>query len=84
MFIPMGPILWMKEVIRTFFLAKEIISKDGVVHFRRYRLLSTPWFNIYIHNILRSDEDAHFHDHPWGFFSFILNCTKGGYTRILL
>jgi len=78
MFLPLGPVLWVKEIIRLWFLTKEIISKEGVVHFRRYRLLSTPWFNIYIHNILKSDEDAHPHDHPWHFLSFIL---WGGYTE---
>lgn len=54
----------MNSIIRKFFLVKEIISKEGEVHFRRYRLLATPWFNIYIHNIRRSDEDIHMHDHP--------------------
>lgn len=56
---------------RRLLLVKEIISKEGVVHFRRYRLLSTPWFNIYIHNILKSDEDRDPHDHPWGFIVFM-------------
>ena len=80
-FFPLGPILYMKEVIRNFFLVKEIVSKEGKVHFKRWRILSTPWFNIYIHNILRSDEDAHPHDHPWHFLSFIL---WGGYTELWL
>lgn len=77
-FFPLGAILYMKEVIRNFFLVKEIVSKDGKVHFRRWRILATPWFNIYIHNILRSDEDAHPHDHPWNFLSFVL---WGGYSE---
>jgi hypothetical protein len=76
--IPIAAILYMREVIRTLFLVKEIISKDGKIHFRRWRILATPWFNIYIHNILRSDEEAHPHDHPWNFLSFIL---KGGYSE---
>ena len=32
-------------------------------------------FNIFIHKFLRGDPD-NLHDHPWGFFTFIL---KGGY-----
>lgn len=64
------------KLIRWLFLTKEIVSKEGGVHFRRYRLLSTPWFNIYVHQILRSDEEKHFHDHPWSFTSYIL---KGSY-----
>lgn len=76
--IPIAAILYMREVIRTLFLVKEIVSQNGVVHFRRWRILATPWFNIYIHNILKSDEDAHPHDHPWNFLSFVL---KGGYSE---
>jgi hypothetical protein len=63
--------LWDK-FIRKFFLVKEIVSKFGQVHFRRFRLLQTPWFAIYIHQILRSDEDLDPHDHPWNFTSVIL------------
>jgi hypothetical protein len=66
-------------LLRDLFLVKEIVSKEGKVHFRRYRLLATPWLNIYIHQILKSDEEAHFHDHPWNFYSFIL---KGGYKEL--
>jgi len=69
-------------MIRKLFLTKEIVSKDGVVHFRRYRLIETPWFSIYIHHILESDQDKHLHNHPWHFSSYIL---YGGYeeTRYL-
>jgi len=67
------------KLIRFLFLTKEIVSKEGEVHFRRYRLLATPWFNIYIHQILKSDLDLHKHDHPWHFISFIL---KGGYYEV--
>lgn len=69
---------WLFKLIRKLFLIKEIISKDGIVHFRRYRVLSTPWFNIYIHNILQSDRDEDMHDHPFDFKSVIL---KGSYTE---
>lgn len=66
------------ELLRKLFLVKEIISKEGVLHFQRFRLLATPWFNIYLHHILRSDEDSHPHDHPWHFASLIL---WGGYRE---
>lgn len=66
------------SLLKKFFLTKEIMSKEGVVHFRRYRLISTPWFNIYVHQILKSDEDKHFHDHPWHFASLLL---KGAYRE---
>lgn len=37
----------------------------------RYFLLRTPWFNIYLHKFLRSDERT-MHDHPWWFWSLVL------------
>jgi hypothetical protein len=35
-------------------------------------------FNIYLHKILRSDDDRALHDHPWWNMSIIL---KGGYVE---
>lgn len=69
---------WFNKLFRKFFLVKEILSKEGRVHFRRYRLLQMPWFAIYIHQICRSDEDRDPHDHPWHFQSFIL---EGSYVE---
>ena len=60
------------------FLVKEIKSKAGELHFRRWRLLQLPFFAIYIHAIYKSDEDLHPHSHPWNFFSIIL---KGSYLE---
>lgn len=64
--------------IKMFLMVKEIMSKEGELHFQRFRLLSTPWCNIYVHHILRSDEDRDPHDHPWHFASLIL---WGGYKE---
>ena len=36
------------------------------------------FFNIYLHNILRSDDDRALHDHPWWSISIIL---RGGYIE---
>lgn len=66
------------SLFRKLFLVKEICSKQGVVHFRRYRLLQTPWFAFYIHQICQSDSDKDMHDHPWNFLSLIL---KGAYRE---
>lgn len=38
----------------------------------RYELLRTRWMNLYLHHFLRSDNDRHFHDHPWWFASVVL------------
>jgi len=54
-------------------LVKEIKSKEGVLHFRRYRILETPIFNIYIHKIYKHDEDDHLHSHPWSMLVFVLD-----------
>ena len=67
-----------QKVVDKLFLVKKIVSKQGVVHFRRWRLLQTPLFAIYIHNVAKSDDDKHMHDHPWWFAALIL---KGGYIE---
>lgn len=42
---------------------KEIVSRDGVRHFRRWAILQTRWFNIYLHCIEQSDQDKDLHSH---------------------
>lgn len=61
-------------------LVKEIISKHGEVHFRRYLLFKTPWFFCYLHKIYKADEDLHLHNHPWKFWGIVL---WGGYEEQL-
>lgn len=63
-----------------FKLVKEIRSKQGELHFKRWQIWSTRWFNIYLHFINKADEDKHLHDHPWSFWSIIL---KGAYIELL-
>jgi hypothetical protein len=59
-------------------LIKEIKSKSGELHFRRWELLKTPWFSIWLHGIYAADTDKHLHNHPWDFCSLIL---KGSYIE---
>ncbi len=68
--------LWDKA--KKLVLVKKIVSQEGVLHFRRWRLVWTPWFSIYLHNITKSDEDIDEHEHPWDFVSLIL---KGSYQE---
>jgi hypothetical protein len=70
----------MNKLFRFLFLAKEIRSNTGELHFQRWRILWTPLFALYIHHIAKSDEDKHPHSHPFGFYSVIL---KGGYSEEL-
>jgi hypothetical protein len=51
---------------------------DLIDYMHRWRL-RTPWFQIRIHHILRSDNDRALHDHPFTFLSFIL---KGEYHEV--
>jgi hypothetical protein len=68
-----------RNLFKKLFLSREIKSREGVLHFRRWRLFWTPIFAIYIHQIFESDKDKHLHSHPWNFISFILS---GGYVEI--
>lgn len=38
------------------------------------------WFNIYLHNMVRDDEDRALHDHPWLNASVIL---RGGFWEVV-
>jgi hypothetical protein len=46
-------------------------------YMRRF-IFRHPFGTVRLHNILRSDEDRHLHDHPFDFTSFLLS---GGYTE---
>lgn len=48
-------------------------------YLRRWWLIPrNRWFNIYLHQFLRSDDDRALHDHPWWNLSVLLN---GEYTE---
>lgn len=59
-------------------LIKEIKSKTGDVHFKRWEILKTPWGSIWLHAIYKADTDKHLHNHPWDFTSVVL---KGSYIE---
>jgi hypothetical protein len=54
-------------------LIKEIKSKDGILHFRRWAIFQSTYFSIYLHKIYKEDNDAHLHNHPWNILTIILN-----------
>jgi hypothetical protein len=43
---------------------------------KRWRLVQTPWFGVYVHHLYREDLDPVPHDHPW---SFVRMVVRGGY-----
>lgn len=67
---------WFLSLFLT--LVKEIKSKEGVLHFRRWSLIETSLFNVYVHRIYKHDEDEHLHNHPW---NFVVLCLAGRYVE---
>ncbi len=54
-----------------------VIGQADRPYLRRWWIIPrNRYFNIYLHQILRSDDDRALHDHPWWNVSIIL---KGGY-----
>lgn len=58
----------------------EIPCEDGLVYLVRLRIVQTPWFGIYLHDIFEPDGDRDPHNHPWSFLSIIL---RGHYVERL-
>lgn len=65
---------------------RVILDRDNKdTYIIRYYLLhkdrlESSYFNIFLHKIVKSDDDDSLHDHPWSFFSIILS---GGYYESL-
>ena len=58
-----------------------VIGSPDAPYLRRWHLIpKNKWFNIYLHHILKSDDDRALHDHPWINMSIVL---KGGYWEIM-
>lgn len=53
-----------------------VIGKQDNPMMKRWRLIQTPWFGLYVHFIYREDLDLVPHDHPWNFWRVVL---RGGY-----
>jgi hypothetical protein len=47
-------------------------GKDNPYMLRWYLIPRNRWFNIYLHKILRDDDDRALHDHPWDSLSIVL------------
>jgi hypothetical protein len=54
--------------------------KDDPYLLRWWIIPRNRWFNIYLHKIMRPDDDRALHDHPWASLSIIL---KGGYYEVM-
>lgn len=47
-------------------------------YLKRWILLRTPWFGIFLHKMTGPDSRETLHDHPWNFISLVL---RGGYVE---
>lgn len=68
------------RVLTKVFRYFVITNGEGSPYLARYKLFRCPWFKVFLHHILRSDEDEELHDHPWNFVSIVL---WKGYLEIL-
>lgn len=51
-----------------------VIGGEERPYLRRWYVVPrNPFFNVYLHHFLRSDDDRALHDHPWWNFSFLLD-----------
>jgi len=71
---------WIDRLLQRIFNFFVITNQVGDPYIFRYKLFRLPFFKVYLHHILRSDEDEELHDHPWGFVSIIL---WRGYVEVL-
>lgn len=62
----------------SFGATMTLTNSDGDVYLFRRRLIQTPLFAVYLHDILDADELAALHTHPFSFASIIL---RGGYVE---
>lgn len=58
-----------------------VIGHHTEPYLRRWWIIPrNPLFNVYVHQILRSDDDRALHDHPWPNVSWLL---AGSYTEVV-
>lgn len=57
-----------------------IPCENGLIYLARLRVIQTPWFGIYVHDIYEPDADRDPHNHPWSFISIVL---RGEYAEAL-
>jgi hypothetical protein len=49
-----------------------IPCQSGIQYLARLRIIQTPWFGVYLHDIYEPDGDRDPHNHPWKFISIVL------------
>ena len=69
----------MEQFLKKHFRYRDIL-KDGALYLRRFYLIRTKPFAIFLHKIVRGDADRLVHNHPWPFGVLIL---RGSYWEEL-
>ncbi len=76
-----APTFWQRWL--TFENIRKNRTPDFIIgdnYLRRWWIIPrNKWFNIYLHEINKSDDDRALHDHPWWNLSIVL---KGGYDEV--
>lgn len=57
------------------YLPYKDVLKDGSLYMRRFYLLKTRWFSVFLHYLAKSDEDRFNHCHPWNWIAILLTGT---------
>lgn len=65
----------LQPLLMLLFKHKDVVKPEGL-YLRRYYVLRTPWFRVFLHWLARDDDDRDPHDHPWSFWTLVL---RGGY-----
>lgn len=73
----MSLLSWVANKWPKFDIIKLVDGKPEL-YLRRFFIVRTKLFSIYLHYIPRPDEDRDPHDHPWTFRSLLL---RGGYEE---
>lgn len=69
----------MIKFLCKWFKYKELGWKEIKEVFYRWTILSTPWFNVYLHMLDAKIWHDKCHNHPWWFIAIILS---GGYWEM--
>lgn len=60
------------------FIWGQLLGRPECPYMQRW-VIETRWGSVRLHRWLASDDQRHFHDHPWWFVCLIL---AGGYTDV--
>lgn len=73
---------WAEDVIESRD-PDEVIGDPDRPYMRRWHIVRRyGWFNLFVHEFLRSDDDRALHDHPWANVSLMLDGEYREWTPI--